>query len=126
LAATPGTSDYGYLSVLTQYFSRPDIALEIPREAFAPPPEVDSALVSLRFPGARAKISVGDEDAFFDFVKMCFAKKRKTLVNNLREIAEPAVVREALASIGLRADARAEQLTVAQLAELQKHFLTRA
>jgi 16S rRNA (adenine1518-N6/adenine1519-N6)-dimethyltransferase len=123
LAAAPGKSDYGFLSVLTQYFSRPDIALAIPREAFAPPPEVESALVSLRFPGARAKLNIPDEDTFFDFVKLCFAKKRKTLVNNLRSLGEPQGVRAALAKMELRPDARAEQLNVAQLAELQRQLL---
>jgi len=43
LVAKPGTRDYGYLSVLTQYFSWPQIVLELPREAFRPPPEVGSA-----------------------------------------------------------------------------------
>ncbi len=47
LAARPGTRDCGYLSVLTQYFSRPELVLEIPRGAFRPPPEVGSALVTL-------------------------------------------------------------------------------
>ena len=122
LAAAPGSSDYGYLSVLTQYFSRPEIAMEIPREAFTPPPEVESALVTLRFPGARAKLAVANENAFFDFVKLCFAKKRKTLVNNLRSLAPPGAVREALAALQLRPDARAEQLNVAQLAALASHF----
>lgn len=124
LAASPGTSDYGYLSVITQYFSRPEIALEIPPQAFTPPPEVDSALVSLRFPGARASLEVPDEERFFDFVKLCFAQKRKTLVNNLRSLALPATVREALVAVKLRPDARAEQLTVAQLAAL--HLLVQA
>jgi len=124
LAAVPGTSDYGYLSVLTQYYSRPDLAMEIPREAFTPPPEVESALVTLRFPGARAGLAIANEHAFFDFVKLCFAKKRKTLVNNLRSLAEPAVVREALAALQLRPDARAEQLNVAQLAALRQRLET--
>jgi 16S rRNA (adenine1518-N6/adenine1519-N6)-dimethyltransferase len=122
LAAAPSTSDYGYLSVLTQYFSRPEIALAIPRDAFTPPPEVESALVTLRFPGARAKLAISDEKAFFDFVKLCFAKKRKTLVNNLRSLASPADVREALEALGLRPDGRAEQLTVAQFAVLANHL----
>jgi 16S rRNA (adenine1518-N6/adenine1519-N6)-dimethyltransferase len=122
LAAAPGTSDYGYLSVLTQYFSRPDLAMEIPPAAFTPPPEVDSALVSLRFPGARAGLSLPNEEQFFDFVKTCFAQKRKTLVNNLRSLAAPAAVREALAGQELRADARAEQLTVSQLAALHRQL----
>ncbi|MGA2422239.1 MAG: 16S rRNA (adenine(1518)-N(6)/adenine(1519)-N(6))-dimethyltransferase RsmA, partial [Candidatus Acidiferrum sp.] len=122
LAAAPGSSDYGYLSVLTQYYSRPDIAMEIPREAFTPPPEVESALVTLRFPGARAALDVADEQAFFDFVKLCFAKKRKTLVNNLRGLATPTIVRNALEAMELRPDARAEQLNVAQLAALRQRL----
>src|SRR5215475_6665354 len=54
LAAKPGTRDYGYLSVLTQFFSWPTIVMKIPREAFSPPPEVGSALVSLKLPGQSA------------------------------------------------------------------------
>jgi 16S rRNA (adenine1518-N6/adenine1519-N6)-dimethyltransferase len=119
LAARPGTRDYGYLSVVTQFYTRPEFVFEIPRAAFNPPPEVTSALVTLRLPGERAKLSLGDPSRFLDFVKLCFSKKRKTLVNNLRTLAKPDDVREALAAQALRPDARAEQLSVAQLAALQ-------
>jgi 16S rRNA (adenine1518-N6/adenine1519-N6)-dimethyltransferase len=118
VAAQPGTSDYGYLSVVTQFYTRPEFVFEIPRAAFAPPPEVTSALVTLRLPGERAKLALGDPSRFLEFVKLCFSKKRKTMVNNLRALAKPDAVREALASLNLRPDARAEQLTVAQFAAL--------
>jgi 16S rRNA (adenine1518-N6/adenine1519-N6)-dimethyltransferase len=134
LAAQPGTRDYGYLSVVTQFYTRPEFVFEIPRGAFNPPPKVTSALVTLRLPGARAKLQLGSsmaskegaqanssrdaETRFLDFVKLCFSKKRKTLVNNLRSLAKPEGVREALASLSLRPDARAEQLSVSQLAAL--------
>jgi 16S rRNA (adenine1518-N6/adenine1519-N6)-dimethyltransferase len=118
LAAQPGTRDYGYLSVLTQYFSRPELVLEIPRGAFRPPPEVSSALVTLRLPGERAKLPQIDEASFLEFVKVCFSQKRKTLVNNLKSRVKPDRAREVLANLGLRADARAEQLSVANLAAL--------
>jgi 16S rRNA (adenine1518-N6/adenine1519-N6)-dimethyltransferase len=118
LVARPGTRDYGYLSVLTQYFSQPTIELKIPAGAFRPPPEVNSALVSLRLPGENARVDVPDESGFLEFVKMCFAHKRKTLVNNLRSLTEPARVKEALAGLGVPTAARAEQLSVARLAAL--------
>ncbi len=118
LAAKPGTRDYGYLSVATQLYTRPEFVLEIPRAAFSPPPEVTSALVTLRLPGERANLELHDEVAFLDFVKSCFSQKRKTLVNNLRSLAKPNIVREALSSISVRADARAEQLSVSQFAAL--------
>ncbi|HYW98644.1 MAG TPA: 16S rRNA (adenine(1518)-N(6)/adenine(1519)-N(6))-dimethyltransferase RsmA [Candidatus Elarobacter sp.] len=134
LAAQPGTRDYGYLSVVTQFYTRPEFVFEIPRHAFNPPPEVTSALVTLRLPGERAKLSLSsgvlsakgkqahasrDADSrFLDFVKLCFSQKRKTLVNDLRSLAKPDRTREALAALKLRPDARAEQLPVAQLAAL--------
>jgi 16S rRNA (adenine1518-N6/adenine1519-N6)-dimethyltransferase len=118
LAAKPENKEYGYLSVVTQLYTRPELVLRIPRNAFSPPPEVDSALVTLRLPGERANLRLRDELAFLDFVKLCFSQKRKTLVNNLRSIASPASVREILAAQKLRPDARAEQLTVAQFAAL--------
>jgi len=134
LAAQPGTRDYGYLSVVTQFYARPEFVFEIPRDAFNPPPEVASALVTLRLPGERAKLALRSsaplaadaqanasrdaETRFLDFVKLCFSKKRKTLVNNLRSLAKPDRAREALASLNLRPDARAEQLSVSQFAAL--------
>ena len=118
LTAKPATKQYGYLSVITQLYTRPEFVLRIPRGAFSPPPEVGSALVTLRLPGEHAKLKLRDEMAFLDFVKLCFAQKRKTLVNNLRSLAKPDFVREVLTAQSLRPDARAEQLCVAQFAAL--------
>ena len=118
LTAQPSTKAYGYLSVITQLYARPEFVFEIPREAFSPPPEVTSALVTLRLPGERAKLALDDETRFLKFVKLCFSLKRKTLVNNLRSLAKPDRVRGTLASLNLRADARAEQLSVSQFAAL--------
>ena len=122
LAAPPGTRDYGYLSVLTQLYARPEFVFELPRDAFSPPPEVTSALVTLRFPGERAKLRLANESRFLDFVKLCFSQKRKTLVNNLRSLAKPAAIREILASLNLRPDSRAEQLSLSQFAALFRHL----
>ena len=122
LTAKPETKQFGYLSVVTQLYTRPELVMRIPRSAFRPPPEVGSALVTLRLPGDRAKLALPDEAAFLDFVKLSFAQKRKTLVNNLRTLAKPEVVRDALAAENLRPDARAEQLTVSQFAALREHL----
>jgi 16S rRNA (adenine1518-N6/adenine1519-N6)-dimethyltransferase len=130
MAAQPGSKAYGYLSVATQLNGRPELVLGIPRGAFSPPPEVGSTLVTLRLPGEWAALRSngllleGDaacasgEEAFLEFVKSCFSKKRKTLVNNLRGRWQPDKIRAALASLGLRADARAEQISISNLAAL--------
>ena len=117
IAASPGRRDYGYLSVISQWFGRPEIEFEIPPGAFRPPPKVASALLSLRMPGARAQCQVSDENAFFEFVKECFAQKRKTLRNNLRARLG-ARTEDVLHEAGLSPGARAEELSVAQFAVL--------
>jgi 16S rRNA (adenine1518-N6/adenine1519-N6)-dimethyltransferase len=120
LAAQPGNKDYGYLSVATQFYTRPEFVLKLPPGAFSPPPEVASALVTLRLPGPGAQTAVGDAEEFLDFVKSCFGQKRKTLSNNLRQVAEPRRIRELLKELKLREDARAEQLSVAQFAAIYR------
>ncbi len=117
IVAPPGRRKYGYLSVVSQWFTKPELVLRIPPGAFRPPPKVDSALVSLRMPGAREALEVGDEKAFLDFVKECFAQKRKNLRNNLRPRLGTRAG-ELLREAGLSADARAEELSIAKLAEL--------
>jgi 16S rRNA (adenine1518-N6/adenine1519-N6)-dimethyltransferase len=118
LTAQPRSKLYGYLSVATQFYTRPEYVLQIPRAAFSPPPEVTSALVTLRLPGERAKLGIRDEVAFLEFVKQCFGQKRKTLVNNLRSLVKPDALRDALAAQKLRLDVRAEQLSIADFAAL--------
>jgi 16S rRNA (adenine1518-N6/adenine1519-N6)-dimethyltransferase len=132
LVSPPGHREYGYLSVATQFYSTPQIQVKIPPGAFRPPPKVDSALVTLNFPGAGAKLKLRDPNAFMDFVQLCFAQKRKTLANNLRaKFAKKKSSRkkssandpefdlpEILRLNNISATARAEELTVAQLAAL--------
>jgi len=120
LAAAPDDPDYGYLSVATQYYTRPEFVFKLPPEAFNPPPEVASALVTLRLPGPGTQSGAGDAEKFLNFVKLCFGQKRKTLANNLRQIAKPQQIRDLLKELKLREDARAEQLNVAEFAAIHR------
>jgi 16S rRNA (adenine1518-N6/adenine1519-N6)-dimethyltransferase len=117
IVAQPGRRDYGYLSVASQWFTRPEIAFRIPPGAFRPPPKVASALVNFRMPGSRANNQIEDEAKFLDFVKECFAQKRKTLRNNLRTRLG-ARTEQILLESGLDPNVRAEQVTVTKFAEL--------
>lgn len=124
IVARPGSRDYGYLSVICQFYTNPQIGLRIPPGAFRPPPKVNSALLQMLLPGERASLQIkpADETAFLEFVQRCFQQKRRTLRNNLREGWSDAEIFQALADVGARSDARAEQLTIAQFAALFAHL----
>ncbi len=118
IVALPRARDFGFLSVLAQFYARPEIALRLPPGAFQPRPKVASALVKMSLPGARASLGVGDGRAFLEFAGRCFAHKRKTLVNNLREAYTVPRVEEALRASGLEGRARAEELSLPELADV--------
>lgn len=122
IAAKPCSRDYGYLSIACQYYTHPEIAFKIPPGAFRPPPKVDSALVSMSLPGERPNLSVPDDASFLRFVQACFAHKRKTLRNNLLALAPDQIARQALTESGLSQNARAEELSLAQFANLSAHL----
>lgn len=120
LVARPGNRDYGSLSVTTQYFTQPELLFRIPPGAFRPPPKVDSAVVRMTPRERSAELGISDEREFLGFVGKCFARKRKTLVNNLRPEYDPARLQEALRALGAKPAARAEELSVEQLAALYR------
>ncbi len=118
LTAEPGRRDYGYLSVLTQFYTTPALLEPIPRGAFQPPPKVESALVRLAPPGARERLAVAKPEAFLVFLQTCFRHKRKTLRNNLGGAWPSKQVEAALAQASLTSRSRAEELTLEQFAKL--------
>jgi len=124
LVAAPRTREYGYLSVATQFYTQAEIMLRIPPGAFRPPPKVVSALVRLRAPGAGAALAVEDPVEFLGFAQACFAQKRKKLLNNLQALAPRAQALGWLEAAGAPAAARAEELTLAQLAAVWRAAAT--
>ena len=118
IAARPGRREYGYLSVLAQFYSQPQILLRLPPGAFRPRPKVASALVGLKMPGARTALEIADEPRFLKFVQTCFTHKRKTLANNLRAHFTTEEVVAMLKVAGVPVKVRAEELSLAQFAAL--------
>jgi 16S rRNA (adenine1518-N6/adenine1519-N6)-dimethyltransferase len=122
LTAQPGSRDYGYLSVLAQFYSQPRITLQVPPGAFSPPPKVQSALVDFRMIPAFPAGTPFQPNEFLEFVKRCFAQKRKTLLNNLEEDYSRVRVEEGLAELRLPRASRAEELPLHDLANLFEHL----
>lgn len=107
ITASPGTRDYGYLTVNVAAFSQAELLFSVPRAAFSPPPKVESAVVRL----TPRDTPLPNTTAFLEFASCAFRHKRKTLRNNLRE-AYPAID-------GLpEAPQRAEQLGMEELVAL--------
>jgi 16S rRNA (adenine1518-N6/adenine1519-N6)-dimethyltransferase len=117
IAAEPGSRDYGLLSATAQLFARVDKLFTLPPSAFSPPPQVHSGVVRLTMAPRLDKLRV-EEEPFIAFLKAAFAQKRKTLANNLRVQYDAVAIRAALKAAGLRADVRAEAISLEKMAAM--------
>ena len=122
VTASPGSRDYGLLSVLVQMHGPAEPLFTLPPSAFSPPPQVHSTVFRWRFAPRFKELGV-EEIGFLRFVGQVFAQKRKTLANNLRAAAvAPALAHDALAKAGIDQKARAESLGIEALAALWREL----
>jgi 16S rRNA (adenine1518-N6/adenine1519-N6)-dimethyltransferase len=119
IAAAPGSRDYGLLSATTQLYTKVEALFTVPPGAFSPPPKVYSAVLRLAVSPRMKELGV-EAPAFIEFLKLAFAQKRKTLLNNLKRQYGQNEVRGTLQRARLRADVRAEAISLEKAAAVFK------
>jgi 16S rRNA (adenine1518-N6/adenine1519-N6)-dimethyltransferase len=119
IAAKPNGSEYGLLSATAQLYGRVEKLFQLPPEAFDPPPKVHSGVVRIKIDPQFEALKV-DESGFFEYLKLSFGQKRKTLLNNLRERYDTNLAKQALAAAKVRPDVRAEAISLEKAAEIYK------
>ena len=121
MQASPGSKDYGALSLAVQYYAKPYIAANVPPNCFMPRPNVGSAVINLTL-HKKSPIEVRDEKLLFRMIRASFNQRRKTLMNGLNNSPEISFTKEevgeALAALGISENIRGEALTLEQFAAL--------
>ncbi|QOR66702.1 16S rRNA (adenine(1518)-N(6)/adenine(1519)-N(6))-dimethyltransferase RsmA [Cytobacillus suaedae] len=122
ISASPGTKEYGSLSIAIQYYTKAETVMTVPRTVFVPQPNVDSAIIRLtkrEKPAAEVK----NETFFFEVVRASFAQRRKTILNNLtnnlprgKELKEQ--IEQALLQADIQPQRRGETLSIEEFARL--------
>ena len=119
LCAQPGTRECGAVSAAVQYYAEPEILFEVSRGSFMPAPNVDSAVIQLRI-RKEPPVDVHDEALFFRVIRAAFAQRRKTAVNSISNTLHMSKqqVTDAFEQAGVRANSRAEALTLPEFAAI--------
>ena len=105
MAAAPGDSEYGAVSVKVAYWAEASIAGRVPAAVFTPRPKVESALVIIR----RRPVPAVDPqevpaEKLFELVRAGFAKRRKMLRRSLSGLVSPGRLRRGGGAVGCRAE----------------------
>lgn len=119
LAGIHGGKEIGSITYSINYYTNPEIIINVPRNSFIPAPNVDSAVIKfdiLKEP----KIKVSNEELFFKVIKFSFLQKRKTLINSLSNsgLVSKESLEKILNDLNIDLKIRAEQLTLEQFGKI--------
>lgn len=118
ICATHKDKEYGAITVSVQYYSEPQIIIDVPKENFLPAPEVDSCVIRLDM-REKPLVSLKDEKLFFRLVKGAFTQRRKTINNSLTCSGKSKEeIMAALNKLGIDSKLRAENLSIQQYADI--------
>lgn len=118
MIAKPGTKDYGALSVAVQYYTEPDIVLDVPPKSFLPAPAVTSSVIRCVLRN-KPPVDVIDEKLFFRVVKAGFAQRRKTFSNTMKTTGLTRDrIEELLAKANIDGLRRGETFTLQEFADV--------
>lgn len=118
MVAKPGTKDYGALSVAVQYYTEPDIVLDVPPKSFLPAPAVTSSVIHCVLRD-KPPVDVIDEKLFFRVVKAGFAQRRKTFANTMKTTGlSKDRIEELLAKANIDGQRRGETFTLQEFADV--------
>ncbi len=121
MQAGPGSKIYGALSLVVQYYSKPEVNFIVHPNSFMPQPGVDSAVVTLT-KYEEPPVKVDNEELFFDLIRASFNQRRKKLSNGVANFAKFSFTREqaeeALENIGISKGIRGEKLSLQEFADL--------
>lgn len=120
IVASPGSKDFGRLSVLSQWRSEARIAMNVHRSAFVPPPKVQSAVVHI----VPKDMPEGVEPAVLErLTEAAFGQRRKMLRSSVKEL--PGAL-EALEKLGIDSARRAETISVDEFVAIGRELSARS
>ena len=121
MQAGPGKKDYGALSLAVQYYSHPEIVVNVPPSCFMPQPKVGSSVISLKR-YEKPVVDVDDEKLMFKIIRASFNQRRKTLANGLNNFGGMGLTKEqiqqCIEALGVPENVRGEALSLSQFAQL--------
>lgn len=121
LSASPGTKDYGSLTLTINYYAKVEYLFKVPSNVFIPKPAVDSAVISLSKRDKPA-VLVPDEEFFFKVIRASFGQRRKTLLNCLTSsfshLGNKEELTKIIESAGINPSCRGETLRIEEFSTL--------
>ncbi len=121
LMAQAGNKNYGILSLVAQYYSRPQKVHIVPSTVFYPQPKVNSMIIKFDI-YKKPRVQVSSEKLFFNIIRASFQQRRKRLINSLSNYFKGEIAKTEIENIltetSIDKNRRGETLTLEEFAKL--------
>ena len=118
ICSTSNDRENSGITISINYYAKPKIILDVPKENFLPSPEVDSCVIKLEIYD-KPPVEVKDEKVFFKIIKNAFSQRRKTILNSLSSgDFTKDQIKIVLNKLGLDEKLRAEDLCIQDYANI--------
>jgi 16S rRNA (adenine1518-N6/adenine1519-N6)-dimethyltransferase len=122
IMAQTDDDDYGVLTLLLQLHYEPKGWFKIPAACFFPPPDVDSACITLvRRP--EPLLNLDEAKVFTKIVKRALSQRRKMMLKLLKQDWPKEKLEGAFSDLGISLQERAEKVSLEQFVELTKKLI---
>lgn len=119
--AKPSTKAYGSLTLAVQFYSNPEIVVQVPASCFIPQPKVGSTVICLKSHD-KYTTQLTDKKMLFKVIKGAFQQRRKTLVNTVSHQVDLELtkeqIRKALHQMEISETIRGEALSLDEFIQL--------
>ncbi|MBI2645778.1 MAG: ribosomal RNA small subunit methyltransferase A [Deltaproteobacteria bacterium] len=113
IVSKPGTKVYGILSVLSQLYSTPKICFSV---------SLSASIVNFQMKEGSLTQDIGlsslKEKFLIKLVKSGFGQRRKTLLNSLKKLVSPEVLKKVTAHLGIDVKRRMETFSLEEIKKL--------
>ncbi|MBM3243973.1 MAG: ribosomal RNA small subunit methyltransferase A [Candidatus Omnitrophica bacterium] len=111
VVGSPGSKEYGALSLFIQYYASCRILFNIDKGCFFPKPKVDSSFLCLKLRD-NPLAAVKDEELLFKLIRTSFNQRRKALRNSLKGMLDKEEIQEFLIKRKKSLNSRPEELSL--------------
>lgn len=127
ILASPGSKDYGRLTLALRYAAKARHAFDIPPSCFTPQPEVGSSVIVLDVHSEEQLLKPEQEAALFHLIQVAFSHRRKMFISLLAADKKTGKNRDALVPVfercGISVKARGEELLLKDYIQLMQELL---
>ncbi len=122
ICSTSNDRENSAITISINYYAKPEIIIDVPKDNFYPSPDVDSCVIKLDVL-KNPPVDLKDKELFFKTIKFAFSQRRKTILNSLSSGGySKETLQNIFVKLNINSKSRAEDLSIQDFANISNEL----